>query len=301
MSEKDLPARQDASAVPMVPDTSRALGRAAADRVLRRAIELQASGGVESDALDAQQLERLAQELGIEPAYVRRALAEERAGLTAQSAPGGVGERLLGPRRLVTGRPVHGTPGPVLEAATEWLQRQEGLRIRRRLASGLSWERDAGALARLRAGLGLSRGTGHLRQADQVVLRVEPLDDDESLVTVEADVDSERSKTVAALAGTALAATAAGWIGADLMGPEGWAIALPSLLVPGAALLSRLRRRLERIRAGMERALDAVSHAEQAPPGIEERVTGALENARRLGTRLKLLSDAFRDGMKPDR
>jgi hypothetical protein len=51
----------------------------------------------------------------------------------------------------------------------------------------------------------------------------------------------------------------------------------------------------------MERALDAVSHAEQAPLGIEERVTGALENARRLGTRLKLLSDAFRDGMKPDR
>lgn len=270
------------------------LGRGAVERVLRRAVELQSASMAGLDGLDENQMSEIAREMGIELPHLRRALAEERAGI-AEPASLGVADRWLGPRRIATARPVRGNPSELVTAGTAWLERQEGLRLRRRLRDGVSAERDTGAIARIRTGLGLGRGTGHLRQADEVTLRVQPLDSDDSLVTMEADVGSMRRDSALLAASGLVAAGVAGFVGADLFGAGGWALALPALVGWGAAATASVRARLARIRSGMERTLDALALEDRPPPSLDERVAGAIEGARRFKTRIKLLSDSFRD------
>jgi hypothetical protein len=299
MNDTDLPSKPPPPEV-WAPQgiERRPIGRAVADRVLRRAIELQAARTGASDALDEEQLALLAEEIGLDPDLVRRALAEEHAGL--RPAEEHVADRFVGPQRVIAGRSVRGTPGALLEEASQWLQRHEGLRVQRRLLDGVRYEADRSLLAGVRSGLGLTRGTGNLRSADEIALRIQPLDAGESLVTVEADVQSLRRQTAAGLAGSVAAAAVAGWIGQDLMGTGGWLLALPAAMATGGAVVSNLRRRLVRIRRGLERTLDALALPEKQPPALNDPFTGAIEGARRLGQRVRQLSEAFRQE-PPDR
>ena len=41
--------------------------------------------------------------------------------------------------------------------------------------------------------------------------------------------------------------------------------------------------------------IDALALEDRPPPSLDERVAGAIEGARRFGTRIKLLSESFRD------
>lgn len=270
------------------------LERDAVERVLKRAVELQAARRAPADALGEADLLDVAREMGIEPQHLKRALAEERAGLGEASARPALGDRLFGPGRLAAGRPVGGEPGQLLEAATQWLERQEGLRIVRRLPAGLSAERDRSALGWMRARLGLARGTGRLREADEVELRVQELSAEEALVTLEADVSSVRNQTALTLGSCAVLVVAAVSL-AFPYGAPALLLALPGLL-GAAASRAFADGRLRRISRGLEGTLDALElrperRAENDP------VLGAIEGARRLGSRIKLLGEALRDGM----
>jgi hypothetical protein len=272
------------------------LGRDAVERVLRRAVELQAADKAPVDALGEAELLDVAREMGIEPQHLRRALAEERVGLARTSSQPGLGDRILGPSRLATGRPVRGEAGPLLEAATGWLERQEGLRIVRRLPDGVSAERDRSALGWLRARVGLARGTGRLREADEVELRIQELGPDEALVTVEADVRSLRGQMAFTFGACGLLVAVAAALAAAA-GASGLLLALPGIL--GAGVVRAIsKRRIQRIGRGLEGALDALELAADGRAELTDPIGGALEGARRLGTRLKLLGEALRDGMQ---
>ena len=66
------------SNLPDKPSSGRSLDRAALERVLARAAELQGSDADPSDALTEQQVLDIAREVGIAPEALRVALAEER-------------------------------------------------------------------------------------------------------------------------------------------------------------------------------------------------------------------------------
>jgi hypothetical protein len=294
--EKSLETRPE---VPDRPGLGRHLERRAVDRVLKRAVELQAAehGGV--DGLDEQQLTQIAEEIGIAPQHLRRALAEERIGLGHAEPRPGLGQRLLGPQKLTVGRAFRGDPRILLGAGAEWLEREESLRISRKLADGLSAEPDPRTLAKLRSALGLARGTGQLRKADSVVLRVERLDDAEVLVTATADMLAGRRRAAAGMGVLLALSIVLGVVAAAVFGPFAWVgVSMLGVALAAAWRFERLRE-LEAVERGLDRALDALGEPKPEPPRLERGVSGALGGARRLGKELRLLGEAVRDGLRP--
>src|SRR5687768_18173936 len=117
-------------------DPSRALvNRAALERVLARAAELQNASGEEvehSDSLTEKQIEELGKEVGLSSQHIRQALAEERARIQPIAVLGsGVGYQLFGVDRVGAQRVVRGKPERVLAALDRWMQRDEGLKVMR--------------------------------------------------------------------------------------------------------------------------------------------------------------------------
>src|SRR5688500_15757773 len=105
------------------------IDRAAVERVLARALELQAGSTTESvDQLSEAQLLELAKEVGLDSMHLRQALAEERTRV-AVPAESGLLTTLFGGATVSAQRTVAGTPSQVLKALDDWMQRQEGLRV----------------------------------------------------------------------------------------------------------------------------------------------------------------------------
>ena len=102
------------------------IDRAAVERVLARALELQsgASGGDAADRLTEAQLLDLAKEVGLDPVNLRQALAEERTRVAVPEEKG-VLAALYGGATVSAQRIVTGTPAQVLQALDDWMQRQE--------------------------------------------------------------------------------------------------------------------------------------------------------------------------------
>ena len=94
-----------------------ALSRAALERVLARAAQLQAAGGDsdEAGAMTEEQLVELGKEVGLSGELLRQALAEERS-RTLLPAESGWLASFTGASAVTAARTVPGTPGAVLGA-----------------------------------------------------------------------------------------------------------------------------------------------------------------------------------------
>src|SRR5258708_8059579 len=103
------------------------LDRAAVERVLARATELQAGAdrGAEG-SLTGAQIEALAKEVGLDPINLRQAMAEERSRVSLPVERGMLAS-LYGAATVSAQRTVSGTPAQVLGALDDWMQRQESL------------------------------------------------------------------------------------------------------------------------------------------------------------------------------
>src|SRR6476646_10083583 len=133
------------------------IDRAAVERVLARALELQAgaSGGETTDRLTEAQLLDLAKEVGLDPIHLRQALAEERTRVAVPEEKG-VLATLYGGATVSAQRIVTGTPTQVLQALDDWMQRQECLKVKRHFGERIVWEADqglAGTVKRVVSGL----------------------------------------------------------------------------------------------------------------------------------------------------
>ncbi len=234
----------------------------AVERVLRRAIELQSDQDLGPDTFDGDTIKRIAGELGIDADHVEQALFEERVGDRVETL--GIMERLLAPSRL-SGRVTVAAPrGEVEEAATTWLERHEGLRMRRAVPGGALWERDPSALTKLRMGLKLGRGSGALRASGGVAHRIHTTRSGEQLVGLEVDtrIIGRTAKGLLA-AGTGVGLLAMIAMGLGLGWGEGIAAGLTALAAFGAAAITTARTWTSRVRRGIRRALDAI-----ASPGV---------------------------------
>ncbi len=262
VQEFEFPQRHDEPANDAVADRLEALQMDAVERVLRRAIELQSDQDLGPDTFDGDTIKRIAGELGIDADHVEQALFEERVGDRVETL--GVMERLLAPSRL-SGRVTVAAPrAEVEEAAITWLERHEGLRMRRAVPGGALWERDPSALTKLRMGLKLGRGSGALRTSGGVAHRIHTTRSGDQLVGLEVDtrIIGRTAKGLLA-AGTGVGLLAMIALGLGLGWAEGIIAGLTSLAAFGAAAVATARTWTSRVRRGIRRALDAI-----ASPGV---------------------------------
>ena len=278
----DLPAKPDA--------TGRQLDRAALERVLARAAELQGSDADPSDALTEQQVLDIAREVGIAPEALRVALAEER---TRVSLPqeSGLAARIAGPALVGASRTVTGSVTSVLATLDDWMRRGECLQLRRRQSDRMSWEPRQDMMGRMKVGLNLG-GRGYpLARAAEVAATVAPVDGERVHVQLVADVGPARRARLAG--GGAVAGTGALGGGGLMLVP----IAEPTFLIPaaiaaaltigagivGGRLIARTHvATARRVQVALEQTLDRLEHGdmrEAIDPG--KLLQGLIQDALR--------------------
>src|SRR3954468_6922737 len=116
------------------------IDRAAVERVLARALELQSgAAGDTTDRLTQAQLLHMAKEVGLDPVNLRQALAEERTRVAVPEEKGLLAT-LYGGASVSAQRTIVGTPSQVLQALDDWMQRQECLKVKRHFGERIGWE-----------------------------------------------------------------------------------------------------------------------------------------------------------------
>ncbi len=255
------------------------LDLATVDRVLHRAVQLQAAGDTSAPGLSAAALVRVAAEVGVTEGNLRRALAEV---LTTPEEESGFWSWLLAPDRLVESQVVPGDAADVERRLADWMRQFEGLRLRRRADGGGVWEKDPHVLTRVRMALG--GGRGKLRNAQNVTHRVAPTGAGGQVVSVAADTTGARAAGQAALAigaaagGAAVVGAAVGLDGVAQIGALAGAAAGTAAWI--GAVVWAVRARVGRVRDGLRRVLDNVADPHLA--GGHDSLAGQISRLQRM-------------------
>jgi hypothetical protein len=262
-------------------DRSKALvTRGALERVLARAAELQSASGEEGeqrDTLTEAQVEELGREVGLSAQHIRQALAEERARIEPMEMPGtGIAFQLFGADRVGAQRVVRGKAERILATLDRWMQKEEWLQVVRQRADRILWEPRRGLLGSLRRVLG-SRDYV-LSRADEIAATVVSVDEDSTLVRLEANFSSLRR----AMAGQTAAGAVIGGAG------TGVAIVLnamipiaiiPAIGLSAVAYYSSRRTQQRAVQRGslvLEQVLDRLERGDASAPSLLRLIESAL-------------------------
>ena len=247
------------------------LDRAALERVLARAAELQASQAEPSEGMTEAQLIELGHDVGIPPEQIRQALAEERTRVAVPEERGLVGG-WFGPSVIMASRIVGGTPATVLERIDRWMQNEEALAPRRRFTDRLTWEPRRDLLGNIKTRFGIG-GKGYaLTSANEVGATVAAVDAERTIVRLDADFGEARRRRIgwSAAVGGGMLASAAGLVALTFAIPGSstvvgevvggvWALGGG---VAAAGIAAAQRRKLERAQLALEQVLDGLERAE---------------------------------------
>lgn len=257
------------------------IDRAAVERVLARALELQAgAAGDTQDRLSESQLLDLAKEVGLDPVHLRQALAEERTRVVTADERGLLAT-LYGSATVSAQRTVNGTPAQVLQALDDWMQRQEYLKVKRHFSERIVWEADqglAGMVKRVVSGRGAA-----LAQATDVAATAIALDATRVVVRLDAQLGSHRASMAQVNAGFAGASLVAGGILAALSFPLLAAVAPAIVLVPAVwgATRAAHARTVARTQLALEQVLDRLERGEAGrPPTLLSMLAAAVSRGR---------------------
>jgi len=260
-ASQNQPSRRQNDADNEIADRLQKLSPARADRILRRAIELQTDSNYDDTDVDVETLNRVADELGVHRDIVAKALAEELSKPDVVP-PGTLSERIFGPKQI-TDQILLAASRPETEASiTDWMTRHEGLQVTRTTPQSTVWTKRASPVNSLRHGLKIAQGTGALRSV-KVAHRVETITDNQHVVTLRA------STAPAYWTGLGLAASGAVvglglfiglGIGVGLL--VGLAAGLGALIVQVGAGVIAARSWIGQIRRGLGRALTGIAHPE---------------------------------------
>ena len=267
----DPPAPADMPGASLAP-----LDRAALERVLARATELQARLADAPDELTEKQLLELGSEVGIPAEHLRQALAEERTRVVLPEETGVVGS-WFGSTMAGASRVVPGTPVEVLAQIDSWMQRQELLRVRRRIGERLTWEARRDFMGSIQSGLNLGGRPYALTPASEVGATVVPIDSGRVLVRLDADFAPSRVRNVRWAGATAgLGVTSgASVVALASMSAEPGALVIGAIVGSiwtalaglGATAIARAqRRKVARGQLALEQILDRLEHGEMRAP-----------------------------------
>jgi len=265
------------------------IDRAALERIIQRAAELQTADRDIADGLTPEQVLSLGREVGIPERHLQQALLEERTRLGTVPAAG-AWEQIAGPAHVVAQRAVPGEVPAIESALVEWMEDKEFFCVQRRQPGRVTWEPLGGVAAAVRRSTAaFRRGSSAmtLARADTVSATVFPLEPGWCHVTLTAEARRARAEFVGG--GAALAG--AGMLSAGVMIVLG--ALLPVALIPlplavglGYGVARQYRPALARVQLGLERALDQLEHggaqATQLLPGRSAGLLGMLaEEIRR--------------------
>ena len=264
------------SNLPDKPSSGRSLDRAALERVLARATELQAGTGEAGESMTEEQLIELGKEVGLSPEHVRQAIAEEATRVAVQQPPAG-GSGVFGPTMAWAQRVITGSQSDVLARIDRYMQQEESLTVRRRFTDRVTWEARRDMVGSIKRGFGIGGRRYALARADETGATVVPVDSGRVLVRLDATFADSRRRSV--LGGGSLA-------GAGVVGGGGLvavAATFPgssmpiAMLIGGvwaamggagfAAIARSYRSGVNQAQLALEQALDRLEHPE--PPRRE--------------------------------
>ncbi|MGZ8398793.1 MAG: hypothetical protein ACXWWN_07140, partial [Gemmatimonadales bacterium] len=198
----------------MTKATPARIDRAALERIIQRAAELQTAERDTGDGLTSDELMALGREVGIPGQYLQQAMLEERTRLGSIEAAG-LFERVTGPGEIAAQRVVRGDPAGVEQALLRWIEKNELLCVQRQQAGRITWEPIGGMQAAFRrstAAFGSGKRPFMLSRVATVSATILPLESGYTHVSLSADTRKVRNEYVgagAALAGAGVAGTAA--------------------------------------------------------------------------------------------
>lgn len=250
------------------------IDRAALERIIQRAAELQTAERDIGEQLTPEQVLALGREVGIPGRYLQQALLEERTRLATAVPPGALG-RLAGPTQAMAQRVVRGSVERLSDELVDWLETNELFCVQRRQTGRITWEPLGGVAAAVRrstAAFGRGARSFMLSRADTVSATLVPLDDGMTHISLTAEARRAR----AGLVGGGAALAGAGLVGAGLMVALGALLPVALLPVPialgaGYGLARQYGPVLQRLQLGLERALDQL---ERLPATHERQLPG---------------------------
>lgn len=242
------------------------IDRAALERIIQRAAELQARDHEIGEGLTEDEVMQLGAEVGISGTHLRRALVEERS-RTLVPREGGLLAWLGGPASVTAERTLPQESSDAEEALHFWLSDRELLVVKRRYPDRTAWEARRGAMATIRRSLGAGGRPYRLSQAREIVSQVVPLESGRCHVRLLADCTNSRRERVGGAAGMALGGTGATLVALTL------GVALPVAVLPvplglalGFGIVRSRRGDLEKMQVALEQVLDRLEHREIAVP-----------------------------------
>jgi hypothetical protein len=266
------------------------IDRAALERVLARAASMQGSDGDEDDAISEARLIEIAKEVGLDPAHVQLAAAEERARAPVEEERG-VAVALAGPAWSAGHRTVRGSVAETLQAIERWMHKEERLHVQRRFPDRLTFERRESAAVALDRALNLTGRKFDLSRASYVAATVVAADAGRVVVRVDADQrDGRRAALIGAVVAAGIAgAIALGWLlvvflvigvpatfGALAMAATAVPLGLGALI--GGMVVRGFKRSRARVQLAIEQLLDRLEHegVPASPPSLLERLDRAM-------------------------
>jgi hypothetical protein len=276
----------------MTDGTPARIDRAALERIIRRAAELQAAEHDIGEGITVDELVALGREVGIPGRHLQQAVLEERTRV-ATVAPRGVWNSQVGPAELAARRRVSGEPAEVEQELIGWLEQHELLCIQRRQPGRVTWEPIGGVHAAIRrstAALGRGKRPFMLSRVETLSATILGVDGGYSHVTLAAVARKARRgyigrgfATAAAGAGAAAILTALGAVVPVALLP------IPAALGLGYGLVRQYAPAAQRVQLGLERALDHLEQGAGDPRPLPP------ERAGLLG----LLADEVRKALRP--
>jgi hypothetical protein len=192
-----------------VPPARRRIPAEDLEPIVRRAAELQnRRGSPGAQSLTEAEVIEIGRQVGLEPDYVRRAIAEVHADSLAPATPPGnpLLDLVAGEGRVEVRRVVPGDPERIQQQIEGQLREREKLGSLRRRHGRSVWEASSGTFARLERFMNFSGRQYALAEIRQVDLSVAELEPGWSLVTVKGDLGNKRDEALYGVAGGALAA-----------------------------------------------------------------------------------------------
>ena len=265
------------------------IDRAALERIMQRAAELQAGEADVGDGLTPAEVTSLGREVGIPARYLQQAMLEHATDVVAPAEAGFAG-RVIGPAEVTAQRVVMGEPEDAARSLVDWFDKNELLVVQRQQPGRVTLEPLRGMQAALRRGgaaFGAARPTYMLSRASLVTATFTRLESGYCHVALTATLREARAGFVAGTIASVSSGALAGIV-LSVMSPF-LLVALPPLAVGGAIgwyVLKRYRPVAERAQLGLERALDylergGVKPGHQIPPrgGILDTIAGEIRKA----------------------
>lgn len=266
------------------------IDRAALERIMQRAAELQAGEADVGDGLTPDDVVALGKEVGIPGRYLQQAMLEQATEIVAPATAGVLGH-VVGPSEVSAYRVVLGDPEDAARALIEWFDRNEILVVQRQTTGRVSFEPLSPMQAALRRGgamFGATKPKFMLARATLVTATFSKLESGYCHVVLTANLREARNAHIIGGLASGSAGGAAAIVLATLT--PFLAVAVPPLMigaVVGWYVLRRFKPVAERCVLGLERALDylergGIKPSHQISPrsgGLLETIAGEIRKA----------------------